>query len=182
MTAVRELKLLFAGPMGSGKTTAIRAISDIPPVNTEAANIDREQHAKAETTVGLDYGETSLEGGDKLRLYGLPGQARFDFMWKIVSHGALGVVLLADNSRPGALAELDLYLDAFDGLARSASMVIGVGRLNTGASRIADYADVLGRRGLRLPIFAVDVRKRDDVLLLLEALLQQIEAYETIHS
>jgi signal recognition particle receptor subunit beta len=182
MTAPRELKLLFAGPMGAGKTTAIRAISDIPPVSTEAENIDRAQHAKAETTVGMDYGETSLEGGEKLRLYGLPGQARFDFMWKIVARGALGVVLLVDNSRPQALSGLGLYLDAFDDLARSAAVVIGVGRLNAGTSRIADYAELLRERGLRLPVFAVDVRQRDDVLLLLEALLQQIEAYETVNS
>ena len=87
--------------MGAGKTTAIRAISDIPPVNTEAANLDKARHGKAETTVGLDYGETLLEGGEKLRLYGLPGQERFDFMWRILCRGALGVVLLADNGAPG---------------------------------------------------------------------------------
>jgi signal recognition particle receptor subunit beta len=181
MTA-REFKLLFAGAMGAGKTTAIRAISDIPPVSTEAENLDKASHGKAETTVGLDYGEARLDGGERLRLYGLPGQARFDFMWKILARGALGVVLLVDNSRPGAVAGLGAYLDAFDELARSASMVIGVGRLAEGPQRIGDYAEVLRARGLRLPVFAVDVRRRDDVLLLLEALLQQIEAYETVHT
>jgi signal recognition particle receptor subunit beta len=168
--------------MGAGKTTAIRAISDIPPVNTEAANLDKARHGKAETTVGLDYGETLLEGGEKLRLYGLPGQERFDFMWRILCRGALGVVLLADNGAPGAVAGLDVYLEAFGELARTGSMVIGVGRLAAGSSRIGDYTDALRARGLRLPVFAVDVRRRDDVLLLLEALLQQIEAYELVNS
>jgi signal recognition particle receptor subunit beta len=178
----RELKLLFAGPMGAGKTTAIRAISDVAPVNTEAENLDRARHGKAETTVGLDYGETLLEGGEKLRLYGLPGQDRFDFMWKILSRGALGVVLLADNGQAEGAAQLDPYLDAFGELAHSGSMVIGVGRLAAGNSRVADYAAALRRRGLRLPVFAVDVRRREDVLLLLEALLQQIEAWELVNS
>jgi uncharacterized protein len=176
--AQSELKLLFAGPMGAGKTTAIRAISDIAPVSTEAANIDKAAHIKAETTVGLDYGETRLDSGERLRLYGLPGQSRFDFMWKIVARGALGAVLLVDSSAPDAVAGLDPYLDAFDELARSASLVIGVGRLAEGSARIHDYAAALGARGLRLPVFAVDVRRRDDVLLLLEALLNQIEVYE----
>jgi hypothetical protein len=31
---------------------------------------------------------------------GTPGQARFDFMWRILSEGALGVVVLVDNRRP----------------------------------------------------------------------------------
>jgi signal recognition particle receptor subunit beta len=177
---VQELKLLFAGPMGAGKTTAIRSISDIPPVSTEAANIDKAQHGKAETTVGLDYGETLLEGGERLRLYGLPGQTRFEFMWKIVMQGALGMILLLDNSRDDAVAQMEIYLDAFEQLARSSSMVIGVGRCAEGSARIDDYNQVLQARGLCLPVFAIDVRKRDDVLLLLEALLQQIETYETI--
>ncbi len=176
----QELKLLFAGPMGAGKTTAIRTISDIAPVSTEAANIDKAQHGKAETTVGLDYGETLLEGGERLRLYGLPGQTRFEFMWKIVMKGALGMILLLDNSRDDPVAQMEIYLDAFEELARSSSMVIGVGRSAEGSTRIHDYTQKLQARGLCLPVFAVDVRKRDDVLLLLEALLQQIEAYETI--
>ena len=177
----RELKLLFAGPMGAGKTTAIRCISDIPPVNTEAENLDRGSHAKAETTVGLDYGETRIEGGEVLRLFGLPGQARFDFMWKIVAQGALGVVLLVDNGQEEAVASIDPYLDAFADLAQRSAMVVGVGRLGAGSARIAHYTDALRRRALRLPVFAVDVRKRGDVLLLLEALLHQIEAHETVH-
>lgn len=177
----QELKLLFAGPMGAGKTTAIRTISDTPPVSTEAANIDKARHGKAETTVGLDYGETMLDGGERLRLYGLPGQVRFEFMWKITMQGALGMVLLFDNSRDDAIAQMQIYLDAFESLARSSSIVIGVGRSAEGPARIHDYNQALQQRGLCLPVFAIDVRKRDDVLLLLEALLQQIEAYEMIN-
>lgn len=174
----RDLKLLFAGPMGAGKTTAIAAISDRAPIRTEAANLDRQQHQKAQTTVGMDYGETRLPDGGRLRLVGLPGQARFDFMWTILAEGALGVVLLADNSRPEPVQELGLYLDRLGELARRSAVVIGVGRLEAGTARITDYSDWLTARGLRLPVFAVDVRRRDDVLLLLEVLLQQIEARE----
>lgn len=176
----RELKLLFAGPMGAGKTTAIRAISDAAPVSTEVANLDQAQSAKSTTTVGLDYGMAELPGGEQLRLYGLPGQERFNFMWSILAEGALGAVLLADNSRVDPLAELDAYVDKLGDLARSSAMVIGVGRMSAGATRVADYADWLERKGLCLPVFEVDVRKRDDVLLLLEALLQQIETRELL--
>lgn len=174
----RDLKLLFAGPMGAGKTTAIAAISDRPPIRTEAANLDRQQHQKAQTTVGMDYGETRLPDGGRLRLVGLPGQARFDFMWTILAEGALGVVLLADNSRPEPVQELGLYLDRLGELARRSAVVIGVGRLEAGSARVTAYSDWLMARGLRLPVLAVDVRRRDDVLLLLDVLLQQIEARE----
>ena len=30
-------RIVFAGPIGAGKTTAIAALSDVPPVTTEVA-------------------------------------------------------------------------------------------------------------------------------------------------
>ena len=180
MNSQHEIKLLFAGPMGAGKTTAISVISDAPPVSTEAVNLDTAQHSKASTTVGLDYGQARLPSGEELRLYGLPGQARFDFMWQILAEGALGAVLLADNSRPDPVAELGPYLDKLDALARTSAIVLGIGRLDEGRHRITDYTDWLETQGLCLPVFAVDVRRRSDVLLLLDALLQQIETRELL--
>lgn len=171
-----DYKLLFAGPMGAGKTTAIGAISEIPPISTEAHNLDKAQHSKATTTVGLDYGEVALPDGARLKLYGLPGQGRFDFMWKLLAEGAIGVVLLMDNTRSDPIAELDTYVNAFKPLAHQSRMVIGVGRTNEGSTRIADYGQHLHtHHQLRLPVFSIDARKREDVLLLLDALVQQIE-------
>jgi signal recognition particle receptor subunit beta len=177
MSTAGELKLLFAGPMGAGKTTAISAISDLPPIATEAVNTDRAQHAKSHTTVAFDYGEVRLPDGAKLRLYGMPGQARFDFMWQIVSDGALGVIILADGTRPDPLADLALYVEAFASLAQRAAMVIGIGRSDEGGPALDAVADWLAARGLAVPVFTVDVRRRDDVLLLLDALLNQIETH-----
>ena len=31
----RDLKIVFVGPPGAGKSTAIKAISDLPPVSTD---------------------------------------------------------------------------------------------------------------------------------------------------
>ena len=107
-----EHKILFSGTMGAGKTTAIAAVSEIGPLSTDVRNTD-ESVAKATTTVGLDYGELTLDNGERLRLYGTPGQPRFAFMWDILARGALGLVILIDNSRPDPLADLDVYLDGY---------------------------------------------------------------------
>lgn len=173
----REYKLLFAGPMGAGKTTAIGAISDSAPIATEALNSDRAQHQKASTTVGFDYGEVALEGSDRLRLYGMPGQDRFDFMWRMASEGALGIVVLLDNTRPDPTADLAQYVNAFRALADTSAAVVGIGRLDEGHTPLDAYSDWLVANGLNLPVFSVDVRRRDDVLLLLDALLNQIESH-----
>ena len=60
--------VIFAGPMGAGKTTAIKTLSEIDVVSTEAANTDRDTVNKATTTVALDYGEIGLSDVEKVRL------------------------------------------------------------------------------------------------------------------
>lgn len=66
---MNEYKILVTGTMGAGKTTAIAAISEVPPIMTDVQNNDT-SNAKLTTTVGSDYGELTLDGGDKLRIYG----------------------------------------------------------------------------------------------------------------
>lgn len=179
--SLKEYKLIFAGSMGAGKTTAIAAISEIAPVRTDVENTDRATHDKATTTAAMDYGEVTLIGGDKLRLYGTPGQTRFDFMWKILGKGALGVIILVDNSRPDPLADLREYLEAFGEIAQQSRAVIGVGRSETHPVPTLDaFHSVTSELNVSAPIVSVDVRRREDVLLLLDILFNQIEAAELI--
>lgn len=171
-----EYKLLFTGPMGAGKTTAIAAVSEVAPVITDVRNTDQSV-LKERTTVGLDFGVLSLDNGDRLRLFGTPGQVRFDFLWKILAKNVLGIVILIDNSKPEPLADLALYLDGFCQELRDAPCVIGVGRTETHLSpSLNDFTNAVNERGLVLPVMAVDVRSRDDVVLLIDCLLAQIEA------
>lgn len=171
-----DVKLLFAGPMGAGKTTAIRAISEIDPISTEVENTDFAESSKAETTVAMDYGEITLDTGDMLRLYGSPGQKRFEFMWPLLAQGALGVVVLIDNSRPAPLADLDEYLSAFAPQIGAGRLVVAVGRLDTHPSpTLDDYVEAVARHGSFLPVIGADVRRRDDVVDILEVLFEQIE-------
>ena len=173
---MKDLKIVFTGTMGAGKTTAIAAISDRAPVTTDVQNTDPGS-AKALTTVGLDYGEVTLEGGEHLRLFGTPGQSRFDFMWKILAKNALGMIILTDNSRADPLADLRVYLEGFADDLDTMPCVIGIGRLQSHPSpSMDDYIDELARHQRVLPVLDVDVRKRGDVLMLIDILLAQLEA------
>lgn len=166
-----EFKLVFTGPMGAGKTTAIAAISEIPPVRTEVANTDRSGHDKASTTVGLDFGRLTLTDGSIVRLYGTPGQARYRFMWNVLAKGAAGVIILLDASQAGALVHLDQFIEAFLPDMDQLALVVGVGRAEQpGALPSEAFASRLESRGHSLPVLSVDVRRREDVLLLVEAL------------
>lgn len=179
-----EHVILFAGPMGAGKTTAIRALSDIPVVSTEAANSDRAQADKATTTVALDYGEIALDGGDgdedaKVRLYGVPGQRRFDFVWQVLQRRAEGLVLLVHNDAPDPIARLREFLDAFGGLCGRGGVVVGVTRTDVQPlPRLREYAEALAEAhpDHLVPVLPVDPRDRADMRMLLFTLVANLEA------
>lgn len=175
-----DLKIVFTGPPGAGKTTAIGVLSDIPPVTTDVHNSDPSLH-KSLTTVGLDYGHVDLDDGMRVKLFGTPGQQRFDFMWRILAANALGLVILIDNSRPDPLGDLRACLDTFGEGLDAMNCVVGIGRsLECPVPLLDDFADLLAERDRAFPVLAVDARRREDVLQLVDCVIAQAEASETI--
>jgi len=169
-------KVVFTGPTGAGKTAAIRAVSDIPPVLTDVHASDETALRKTSTTVAMDYGLIRLDREEVVHLYGTPGQDRFDFMWEVLSEGALGVVILVDNARPDPVGDLHHFLDAWSGFIESSAVAVGVTRTDLAPEpRRSAHVEVLAERGLTCPVFTVDGRDRDDVTLLLESLLLSIK-------
>ncbi|MBR7059954.1 MAG: ATP/GTP-binding protein [Neisseriaceae bacterium] len=170
-------KVLFIGPMGAGKTTAIACISDTPPITTEAANSDAAQSVKATTTVAMDYGTIELDT-DIVHLYGIPGQPRFRFMWPILARGALGCIVLIDETREDPLQDLDDYLQAFAELIRQQAFVVGIVKTDKSGAALEKYANYFASVGMFPPIFEADVREKADVLMMLEILLINQEIKE----
>jgi signal recognition particle receptor subunit beta len=169
-------KIIFTGPVGAGKTTAITAISDIPPVRTDVACRGDERRLKDSTTVAMDYSYIQLSDGKRVHLYGTPGQERFDFMWKILTQGGLGLVLLVNNDDPDPLAQMEFYLDAFADFISDTGVVIGVTRMGVNDNAgIGDYQQRLFERNQIYPVFEVDGRSSDDVRILVNALLAVLE-------
>lgn len=184
MGMTNTFKLVFTGPMGAGKTTAIAAISDTPPVCTEVENGDRDQCDKATTTVGMDLGRITLEGDQVVQLYGTPGQERFRLMWSILARGAAGVLILLDATQTDVLKHLDHYLEAFEPLVPANAIVVGLGRTEYPGSVSSDQLCAhLQAQGRRLPVFSVDVRQADDVRLLVRTLISilSVALPETTH-
>lgn len=172
---MQRLKIVFSGPMGAGKTQAISSLSDIPVVSTEVKNTDLQANTKALTTVGMDYGELTLEGGTSIGLYGTPGQERFNFIWPIISQGALGVIILIDHSANDPLADLAHYLETFSKIYEG-RIVIGVSQVDKKPDlEFAIYREWLDKNGKNLPIFPADMRKREDVLLLVDTIISSLE-------
>jgi signal recognition particle receptor subunit beta len=173
----KQVKLVFTGSVGAGKTTAISAISEVPVLSTEAKPSETEvSRRKPTTTVAMDYGEITLDDGQKIYLYGTPGQRRFDFMCHILCRGALGLIILIDNSHHDPLSELDYYLNLNADFLSNSMAVIGVTHYDENDKpSIEDYCQCLQERGEAWPVALADARKSDDVAMLIDMLLASLE-------
>lgn len=94
------LKIGITGTVGVGKTSFVRAISEIEVVDTERTTTDEIAQFKSTTTTAFDFGRLTLNSGQILHLYGTPGQFRFDFMWDILMPHVHAYVFLVNAHRP----------------------------------------------------------------------------------
>lgn len=173
--SAQSYKLIIAGPVGVGKTEAIRSLSDKGIVTTEEVASDDVKLMKKTTTVAMDYGVMKLETGEQVRLYGTPGQRRFDFMWEILSENALGLVLLLNAEEPDPVADLHYYLDKFMPLIKSSALVVGVTHAeNMPWDLHGKLSQALNERGVPPNVMTVDARERSQMQELVRSLIYMI--------
>lgn len=171
---LQQNKIVFGGTTGAGKSQAMKVLSDIPVIETQAVHTDRQAHTQHLTTVGIDYGEIVLEDKTPIGLYGTPEQDHFNFMWSLVGKGTIGIVILIDHSRKERLQDLEFYLKTLQ--AYGAHLVIGITQLDQQEDhKLKIYRDLMKEYQCSYPLFEIDTQEKNDVLLMIEALITSIE-------
>lgn len=168
----KRRKIIIVGPVGAGKTTAIKSVTDDSCIVTDVKTSDVSNLRKELTTVAMDFGIVPISEHEVLHVYGAPGQDRFSFMWDILSIGAFGVVLLIDNCANYPKRHLHAFVSAFAKQIKETRFILGVTRTDLKAEpELEDYARWLGELGINADVACVDPREKDDVLFLLNHLL-----------
>lgn len=162
-------QVVFVGPFGVGKTTALRSVSDIPVVSTEAASSEvaaLSDSGKTTTTVGFDYGEWSFPDGARVSLIGVPGQERFNAMWDALLPQSSAVVLWLYGNRPNAMAEGRFWLEALAARQAVARLAVALTRLPADAPdpQLTPFRELAGRYHPLAPVITADPREPAQVM------------------
>jgi signal recognition particle receptor subunit beta len=123
------MRLVVTGPVGAGKSTFIRSVSEIEVVDTDRRATDETGLLKKKTTVAFDFGRLQFGSTMALHLYGTPGQSRFDFMWDILIQKAHAYILLVAAHRPHEFRYARRIL-SFMKKRSQAPLIIGVTHLD----------------------------------------------------
>ncbi|MDF2506850.1 MAG: hypothetical protein K0Q52_709 [Microbacterium sp.] len=162
-------RLIFAGPVGAGKTTAVRALSDIPPVDTDvpisAGSTEFGDGEKTTTTVGLDYGAWKPTPEISVTLIGVPGQDRFAPARRRSSTADTRILLWLRADRSSLAADAAAWIPRFAGDGHR--MVIAVSHCTEETLLTVRHVltQVLDRYGIPANrVHAADARDRDSVM------------------
>jgi signal recognition particle receptor subunit beta len=167
-----QIKVVITGSVGAGKTTAIHAVSEKPPITTETAPSDTVKEIKNTTTTSMDYGSYT-NSDSKIHVYGTPGQQRFSFMSAVLTKGACGLIILITNNQDKPLEDLDHYLTNNKEFLSKKPAVVGITHLDVNSSHdISIYSDFMEKQGINWPVIPVDARKSADVLNLINHVTQ----------
>jgi hypothetical protein len=170
---MQSVKVVVTGPFNAGKTTFIKAVSEITVLSTERQVSDVSGEGGGETTVAMDFGRITVSDDVVLYLFGTPGQERFSFMWETLSEGMLGFVLLVDATDPESLGDAYTMIRFFTDMSDVPFVVAA----NKVSPEDVDTIHAV-RSSLELaediPLLPVDARDKDSVKAVLLGLLYEI--------
>lgn len=158
-----SVKVVVAGGFGTGKTTLVGSVSEIPPLTTEevlteaSVGVDdvRGVEGKTETTVALDFGRITISPDIVLYLFGTPGQDRFWFLWDELAQGAVGAIVLVDTRR---LETSFAAVDYFE--RRGVPFIVAVNRFFGECAYTADEIRAALELDSTVPLVWCDARER----------------------
>ncbi len=175
LTVPTAVKIVIAGGFGTGKTTMVSSVSEIPPLKTEELLTEAGVHVddlagiegKDTTTVALDFGRITINASVVLYLFGTPGQNRFWFMWDELAHGAIGAVILVDTRR------LDSSFPSIDFFEhRGIPFVVAVNCFDGGQLYTVDEVRHALDLDDAIPVVLCDARDRESSKTVLVDLIQ----------
>ena len=177
-----EIKIIIAGPVGAGKTTAMRTVFGDNLLAGEAkytaAKVD---DAKGHTTVSMDYGTLNdmhncSARPVKMHVYSVPGQERFKFMWEILSKNANGLIILVAAGEQNIFSVISNYLSVvWPYMHNKKAVLVALNEIPENFSKNINIPEYLYYNDMSLRFVKTNVTDKSEVLLLFRYLVEMID-------
>ena len=168
-TKLKSLKVVFLGRPAVGKTTAITSICG-ENLTSEVSATDSVGLLKQQTTVGIDFGEYRLDTKTNLRLFGTPGQSRYDFVqYQTIKNSDIYIILVNINSET-LQEDFSYFNDIISQTGNSNALkIIALTHVDTSSLNRAKVMQVIFKqRALQSNIKLMDPRSKSQVQRVLE--------------
>jgi len=170
---MQSVKVVITGPFNSGKTTFIKAVSEITVLSTERQISDASGEGSGETTVAMDFGRITISDDVVLYLFGTPGQERFSFMWETLSEGMLGFVLLVDADDKASYEDAKSMIAFFRNMS-DVPFVVAANKVSATDMKTLRAVRTAIALDDEIPLLPVDARDKESVKAVLLGLLYRI--------
>lgn len=160
-------KFFVAGLPDAGKSTFVRAVSEIKPLETDVKSGTRK------TTIAFDFGVLKLNPNSEIHIYGLPGQDRFSFIWEIIKKGAIGFVYLI----PSCGYNIVEIVSHYEQTKKIANLphIVAVTKVDLNPLEAGDLLQMAQVVNIdRDSIITIDPRNPKDVKTTLEKLIEKV--------
>jgi len=171
---MKHYKIVVTGPFAAGKTTFIKTVTEIAPIQTEARTTSNgESEVKDSTTVAMDFGRIAIDDENILHIFGTPGQFRFNYMWSILSSDAIGIILIVDSGDSEAFDDARDMLNFFR-VKTDSPIVVALNhfkeKMHTDESELREIMSI----PQKIPVLDCDATSKDSVKGVLLSLLDLI--------
>lgn len=175
LTASKERKIVIVGDVGSGKSTAIRTISEVPVIGSDAQN---PMGDKSRDLVTMKYGVMHM-ANLQVNLYTAPGQKRFDFLENVLCQEASGILILINGSGLDPLGDIDHYLKLHSYFLETSPAVIAVTHFDEkpASHSLLAYQAQVYKNGYSCPVMLLDARDKQEVRIALKTLVGMVDDF-----
>ena len=172
-----EHKVVFVGPSGAGKTTAIQTIIQ---ARAEFSGGTVSDNAVPHNMLfgAADYELVNLASGQAMHLLGTQGNESCETVKVLMRRGVAAVVVMISNAVHNPLALLREQLLQLGDLPKQTRVVVGLSHMDvksepgaTVFSRELHKFQVFEGVEQNIPLLVVDPRDRQDMALLMETAL-----------
>jgi len=137
LSLAKVFKLVIAGPYGAGKTTFVKTLSEVVPIETDVPSVGKS------TTVAFDYGKLRVND-IVVHLFGVPGQERFSFLWRIVARGMHAYIFMVDSSSLESVKAAVFMYNYFTSTFPNTPHIIAANKQDIAKVSLNDVRTVLG--------------------------------------